>query len=152
MLAAVLVLSACSASDEASRPPGPAMPPVLEVSMDEYRYGAPAAVPAGRVVFRLRNRGDQAHQPILVALPDDFPPMAEHLKQSVTRNVETVASNPGFRPGISGAIAVDLEAGKRYAFLCSLRTADGKRHDLLGMAWEFTAGGEAAAPATAPAP
>lgn len=118
--------------------------------MREYRYepGAGSAnIPAGRVNFRLRNAGDQGHQPTLLVLPDDVPPIEEQLKGTNRRNVPTLANSSGIPPGVTGALAVDLKAGQRYAFVCFVKTNDDKDHSRLGMAWEFRAG--AAEPAGA---
>lgn len=143
-----VVLASCQAAG-AERPDAPPPPPVIELKMLEYRYepGPGAAnIPAGRVNFQLRNVGDQGHQPTLLVLPDDLPPIDEQLQGSTRRNVPTLAANSGVAPGVSGALAVDLKAGQRYAFVCFVKTSDDKDHSRLGMAWEFRAGADAAKP------
>jgi len=115
---------------------------VIELRMREYRYEpTPAAgtIPAGRVNFQFRNVGDQGHQPALLVLPDDVPPILEQLKGENRRNASMLAGNSGVSPGVTGALAVDLKANQRYAFVCLVKTNDGKDHSRLGMAWEFRA-------------
>lgn len=112
--------------------------------MREYRYepGAGASnIPTGRVNFRLRNAGDQGHQPTLLVLPDDVPSIEEQIKGTERRNVPTLANSSGIPPGVTGALAVDLKAGQRYAFVCFVKTNDDKAHSGLGMAWEFRTAG-----------
>lgn len=146
--AAVLAMASCQ-SAASDRPAAPAPPPVIDLKLTEYRFDPePARVPAGRVVFRLLNRGDQGHQPTLLALPEDLPPILEQLKGENRRDVETIASNSGLRAGVSAAVAADLEPGKRYAFVCYAKTPDGKEHSRMGMAWEFRTPGAAATTAT----
>lgn len=147
--AAILMLASCSSGP--TRPAALPAPPLVELEMREYRYQssrAAADMPAGRVNFRFRNVGDQGHQPTLLVLPDDVPPIEEQLKGTSRRNVPTLASNSGVSAGVTGALAVDLIAGQRYAFVCFVKNNDGKEHSQLGMAWEFRAGGEAARVAT----
>lgn len=142
VVVATTALGSCQASS-ASRPPAPAAPPVVDLVMREYRYEpgiGSATIPAGRVSFALRNVGDQGHQPTLLVLPDDVPPIQEQLKGSNRRNVPTLASNSGIPPKVTGALAVDLTAGQRYAFVCFVKTSDDQDHSRMGMAWEFRAG------------
>jgi hypothetical protein len=109
--------------------------------MREFRYEPSAvSVPSGRVVFQLANRGQQGHQPTLITVPDDVPPILEQLRGSTRRSIDVLVNNPGLRPGVTGAIAVDLKPGVRYAFVCFAETQDAKLHSILGMAWEFRAG------------
>jgi hypothetical protein len=137
---ALLLLSSCS-DTKLDRPAAPAPPPQIEVAMKEFRYSQSArAIPAGRVVFRLDNEGKQPHQPDLLILPDDLPPILEQLRGSVRRTIPSLVNNPGQSPGIDSAITVDLEAGRRYAFVCHAKTPQGEDHSRLGMAWEFRAG------------
>lgn len=134
---------ACQAG-AVERPAAPPSPAVVELTMTEHQYQAmPEEVPPGRVVFRLKNEGSEGHQPTLVALPEDFPPLAEQLAGGERRDVPTVAGNPGIGPGVTGAVAVDLAPGQRYAFICYAKTDDGRDHSRMGMIWEFRTTGAA---------
>ncbi|MGQ0744967.1 MAG: hypothetical protein ACT4OS_11665 [Acidimicrobiales bacterium] len=146
------VLPSCS-SPPPERPAAPAPPPRIDVAMEEFRYVSTRTdVPAGRVVFGLANAGQQFHQPLLAILPDDLPPILEQLRGTTRRSIGSLVNNPGLPPGVRSAIAVDLEPGQRYAFICVAKSPEAEQdHSRMGMVWEFRAGGEAE-PDTQPAP
>jgi len=149
-LVVVSVLAACGGS-EPDRPAAPPPPPEIGVRMEEYRYQpSQTVVPAGRMVFRLANQGEQFHQPLLAILPEDMPPLVEQLKGSERRSIGSLVNNPGMAPRVTSAIAVDLEEGQRYAFICVAKTAQEEDHSRMGMVWEFRAG--EASPAAPPGP
>lgn len=156
MVLTLVVMATGCGSEEAKRPAAPEPPPSFGLTMREYSYApsvAPDAIPAGRVNFTLRNDGDLGHQPALVFVPDDFPPMSEQVRGDERRPVRILANNAGIPVGVTTALAVDLQPGQRYAFLCLAKADEGKQHSQLGMAWEFRTPGEpAVTTTTAPAP
>lgn len=105
--------------------------------MREYRFEYPPAVPSGRVVFRLVNAGRREHQPDLLPLGDDFPPIDEQVRGEQRRVVTPFAGVPPRGPGETGTFAVDLAPGQRYAFVCFAEDPDGRSHALEGMTSEF---------------
>jgi len=140
----VTVLGACQPS--VSRPPAP-LPPapaVVEVTMREFRFDHQRDVPAGRVVFQLRNDGRLEHELTLLPLAEDVPPISEQVSGSQRRQLAPFAGVYPRQPGTTDTFAVDLVAGRRYALLCYLRDSDGTSHARKGMASEFRAGGTAA--------
>lgn len=144
-LLVVVVATSCG-SEGVDRPAAPAPPPVFDITMKEYTYApsvGPDSIPAGRVNFELHNAGDLGHQPALIFVPDGFPPMAEQVRGDHRRPVRILANNVGVPAGVTSALAVDLEPGRRYAFLCLVQTPEGKQHSSLGMAWEFRTPGTA---------
>lgn len=141
LVTVVFVAGACGGSDGVERPAAPKPPPLFNLTIKEYSYspgaGTPTAIPAGRVNFRLRNDGDLGHQPALILVPDDFPPMAEQVRGDVRRGVRILANNAGIPAGVTAAVAVDLEPGRRYAFMCIATSPEGEQHSRRGMVWEF---------------
>lgn len=135
-MAMILGAGSCQ-SAEAPLPALPPGPPVVVVSMREYRYDYAPAVPAGRVVFRFVNAGRREHQPDLLPLGDDFPPIDEQVRGQQRRVVTPFAGLLPRRPGQTGTFAVDLEPGRRYAFVCFAEADDGQSHSLKGMTSEF---------------
>ena len=139
-LIAVLLSTSCQSSSgaEAPLPPGP---PVVVVTMDEYSFEYDKQIPSGRVVFRFVNAGDVAHQPDVVPLAEDIPPIDEQLRGDTRAVVFPMAGVPTRDPGETGTFAVDLAPGARYAIICFARNEDGASHALLGMSSEFRAEG-----------
>lgn len=132
---ALTVLGSCRAS------PGlPKSPPVVDVTMSEYRFALAASVPAGRVVFRVANAGTQEHELALVVLPADYPENTmDQLRSTKRRALATRAYLPRRPGGASGTFAVELAKG-RYAFMCFVPGADGEAHALKGMTLQFDVG------------
>ncbi|MCA1709193.1 MAG: hypothetical protein LC808_40300 [Actinobacteria bacterium] len=114
----------------------PPPPSYAEVTLDEYRFGHPPQVPPGRVVFVVRNTGSTVHELILLALPDDFPPLQEQLRAAERLGVETLVTLRGRAPGSRGTFATELAPG-RHALICFVRDADDVPHSLKGMISEF---------------
>ena len=107
--------------------------------MDEYRFdlgSAAAAVPAGRVVFRMTNAGGETHIPSLVPLDEDVPPIDIQVRGTARRAVKPLGGVNNRLPGETGTFAVDLVAGRRYAFICYAYTPDKVAHSQKGMTWE----------------
>lgn len=108
--------------------------------MHEYRYDLSTTIlPAGRVVFRFHNAGTEPHSPALLPLDEDVPPIDVQVKSLERRVVAPFASVNERRPGATGTFAVDLVAGRRYAFVCYATAPDGEAHTRKGMTWETRA-------------
>jgi hypothetical protein len=110
--------------------------------MDEYRFEYDQQIPSGRVIFRFENHGELSHQPDLVPLADDIPPIDEQLRGPTRAVVFSLAGVLGRDPGETGTFAVDLAPGQRYALICFARNEDGSSHALLGMSSEFRTEGQ----------
>ena len=133
----LVLLAGCATGPEAAvyLPSGPAIVGVVE---QDYGYvlDPRGEIPAGRAVFRVRNRSRLAHDLSLVALPEDVPPIEEQLRSAHRRAVVTLARRPSRPPGSEDAFAVDLVPG-RYALLCFERDGTREPHALKGQAMEF---------------
>lgn len=105
--------------------------------MADYLFDYDSRVPAGRVVFRLKNTGATPHHVVLVPLPEDLPPIEQQLGGSQRRFLERFAGIFDRPPGDTGTFAVDLVPGRRYAMVCSIVAEDGEPHWRKGMVTEF---------------
>lgn len=115
---------------------------MVVVTMSEYRFRpSQKQLAPGRVVFRMVNAGDEPHSPALVPLEEDVPPIEEQVRGAERRIVAPFAGVNTRFPGATGTFAVDLVAGRRYAFVCYASTPDEKAHSKLGMTWEFRTAG-----------
>ncbi len=108
--------------------------------MQEYRFNYSPDVPAGRVVFRVRNVGTVNHRLTLLPMADDLPPIDEQLRDSIPQPAAPLAGIPEIPPGQSGTFAVQLEDNKRYAIVCFTEDDNGESHAVKGMSSEFRAG------------
>lgn len=131
-----LLLSSCVFSGGARSETLPPGPHVVSVAMDEYAFDFEAPEERGRVELRVRNVGDEAHELVLVQIPEDFPPMAEFLHDDKPQALQTVAKLPERAPGEEGTLAVDLAPG-RYGLVCFVEGPDGEKHARKGMHAEF---------------
>jgi uncharacterized cupredoxin-like copper-binding protein len=106
---------------------------LVQVSERDFRVTVPSQVPAGKTVFRVSNKGPDAHELIVVRLGDRPMPMRadgmtvdeEALESSIVGTLE---------PGASGSIrllAVGLTPGK-YEVMCNMQG-----HYMGGMHREF---------------
>jgi len=153
---ATTVMSGCGGPAPApDRPPAPASPIEITVKLEEHRFDfgpAFSGVPAGRVVFRMVNVGQETHIPSLVPLEDDVPPIDAQVRGAERRIVQTLGGVNDRLPGETGTFAVDLVAGRRYAFICYATGPDGVAHSQKGMTWEGRALAQAPGPAPAQPP
>lgn len=140
-----LTAASCTSGEGQAREWPPSLPEV-EVTLDEYTFGLERQVPAGRVEFRFRNIGDEAHHAMLVPLPEDLPPIGEQLAGDERRDVDVLAAINPHQPGEEGTFAVDLQRGRRYGLVCFVEDDDGTLHAHHGMHTEFRAGGPDAEP------
>lgn len=138
-VALLMGLVACERPSPDGRPL-PAGPQVVDVEMRDYGFAYDGQITAGRVVFRVHNRGDVAHNLSVVPLTEDIPPIDEQLRGTQRRAITPLARVKARPPGTATTIAVDLTAGVRYAFICFVLDADGQSHSLRGMSSEFRAG------------
>lgn len=114
----------------------PAEPATVEVGLREHAFAFDRPVPAGRVVFRVRNRGDEPHDLVLLQLPTDTVGIDELLEFATPRGLPPVATVPPRQPDETARFAADLAPG-RYALVCFVEDADGTPHFHKGMAAEF---------------
>lgn len=131
-----LVAAACSGASSRDLPL-PAGPAVVDVSMLENRFEYKPTVPSGRVVFRVTNVGREDHRLALLPLPENIPPIDEQLRSPNRTPISPFAGTRPLRPGQRSSIAVDLQPGVRYAFICFLLNQEGQSHAQLGMSSEF---------------
>ena len=144
-VAAAVVVAATACAGSGGGPPLPPSPPIVTVTMREHRFEHPTPVPSGRVVFRFVNVGRIVHQPDLLPLAEDLPPIDVQLRGDERTAVSPYAGVPDREPGDVGTFAVDLVAGRRYALICFAEDPDDEEsHALQGMATEFRAGGQGA--------
>lgn len=132
VVASILLIGACGAPSRALPP----SPPVVTITMDEWRFEHPAELPRGRVVFRVVNAGSAVHRLTLAPLHKDYPPVAEQLKGTERRAITTVAAIAAQAPGATTSFAVDL-GPQRYGIFCLIIEPNGKDHARSGMASEF---------------
>lgn len=134
LAAAGVLLGACGAERF------PPSPPVLDITMEEYRFSLNRSPPRGRAVFRVQNRGRLEHELVLVDLPPELErSVDEQLRSPERLAVATRAYLRPRPPGATGVFAVELRPG-RYAFICFLEDADGEIHGVKGMNEEFRVG------------
>lgn len=132
-LALVVAFGASCTSGATALPPAP---PLVHLTMDEYRFDLEEQrIPRGRVLFSVTNVGDTEHRVALIPLPEDFPPIQEQVKSREHRFVRELAAIPDTPPGQEAFFAVDLEAG-RYGLACFV-VEDGQTHAERGMVSEF---------------
>ncbi|MGH9153376.1 MAG: hypothetical protein ACRD03_13480, partial [Acidimicrobiales bacterium] len=136
-LAAVVVVGSGCAPGIERESELPASPPEVVVTLTEYRFELSQDVPAGRVVFRLRNAGEAPHRPALLPLGEELPPLEQQLRGQERSIVNPYAGTRTRVPGATGSFAVDLVPGTRYGLICFLRDEDGSSHALKGMHHEF---------------
>jgi uncharacterized cupredoxin-like copper-binding protein len=148
----VLALTACrpekpasdaAASDSAtaSAVATPAAPTVVTVTAADFKFDAPAEVPAGYVTFRLVNNGPSIHHVQLVKLEDgktadDF--VAALKAGGPPPRWATMAGGPN-PPDLrdTTSTTLSLQPGS-YAMVCFIPGADGVPHFMKGMVRPLT--------------
>lgn len=138
--ALALAAAACSASDgEPKGAPLPAKAATVTVSMADYAFVYAKRVPAGRVVFAVRNAGSVPHRLSVFALADGDPPIEAQLAGTGPLPPSLLQNMPVLAPGESSSFAVDLMPGGRYALASLQRGPRGVLDAELGMTSEFRA-------------
>ncbi len=140
LAAAAVALGSCQTSSGRALP---ASPTVVTVTMTEFGYKLDRPVPPGYVIFRMVNAGQQTHEPNLIPLSEDVPPIDQQVRGDTRIAVSPSGGVVGRKPDQVGSFAANLESGQRYAFVCFARTPDGQSHAKLGMAIEFRPGQKA---------
>lgn len=131
-----VLVPACSLGVQAN-PPLPVSPTVVDVVIQQGRFEYPSSVPAGRVIFQVRNADDVPHRLTLLPLPENLPPLRDHLRSEDRRVMIPYAGMPSLKPGERGVFAVDLTPGRRYALLDLSHDNQGRSYARQGLAAEF---------------
>ena len=150
--AAAAVLCACvkddadqaASTDSASEHTGHAMPNVVTVVANDYRFDAPAEIPAGLTKFVLKGAGQQIHHATIARL-DDGKTVADLQAAFKTPGPPpswvTFVGGPNVPdPGAEANATVDLAPGN-YALICFVDTPDKVPHFAKGMVHGFTVTG-----------
>lgn len=107
----------------------------IEVSADEYAFTPSERIPGGAASIRLVNTGDEAHKLVFLQINPGFTlEDAIALKEGSSETIGVLDAAAGDRS--ASYINVDLEPGK-YAMICPLETAAGKKHYELGQKLQF---------------
>ena len=151
-VAAAAVLSACAkgdreqaaAADSAGEHAGHAMPNVVTVVANDYKFDAPAEIPAGLTKFVLKGAGQQIHHATIARL-DDGKTVADlqaaFKAPGPPPSWVTFVGGPNVPdPGAEANATVDLAPGN-YALICFVDTPDKVPHFAKGMVHGFTVTG-----------
>ncbi len=112
---------------------------VIPVTAVDYAFeGIPEQVSAGKVAFQFTDKGESAHEMIIIRLGDgaDLDQLLasdEEPPEDQAKQVGSTFASPGGDPTYAN---VDLEPG-RYAVVCFLPGPGGKPHFSLGMKQTF---------------
>lgn len=149
---AAAILGACAtnerdqaaSSDSAAEHAGHAMPNVVTVVANDYRFDAPTEIPAGLTRFVLKGAGQQIHHATIARL-DDGKTVADLQAAFKTPGPPpswvTFIGGPNVPdPGEEANATVDLPAGN-YALICFVDTPDKVPHFAKGMVHGFTVTG-----------
>jgi hypothetical protein len=161
-LVCIAVLVACSAGEEAPRPPAAtAAPQIVSLAATEYRFDAPDSLPSGWTTFRLANQGGEIHYGHIVRL--DSGRTVEELVDAYTEAIRTSGPRPkwvtrfggpgGVAPGDTANVTQLLEPGD-YVWICPIEDETGAPHFGKGEVKPFSvyaAGPDSPDPAAAPA-
>lgn len=125
------------AAASASTPPGGGDLPLIEVTLDEYSFTMPDALPAGAVRIEATNAGEEDHQLTLGRIrdgytPDDVFAAAAESESAAIALLEFYAAPNAVRPGATEAVEVELPPGT-YLALCLIPAPDGAPHLAHGM-------------------
>jgi len=122
----------------------PAAANVVNVVASDYKYDAPATIPAGLTTFHMTNNGKEPHQANLIRL--DSGKTYNDLANAI-KNMKPNAPPPGWvvtaggpnavAPGGSADVTMNLAAGN-YAIVCFIPDAKGVPHVMKGMGQGIT--------------
>jgi hypothetical protein len=136
------LIVAPAGGEQGTPAPGPEPPADGEVSLFEYGFKFPETLAAGRQVWKVTNAGREAHELLLVSVPDGT--TVEQIAELVNSdfatpvaglNEESVVPAGGLgwlSPGGIGWTEVDLQPGT-YAALCFAFGPDFESHAMKGM-------------------
>ncbi len=165
-LVAVVTVAGCTAKETpnpadstaiASAPAAAAAAPnVVNITASEYKFEAPAEVPAGMTTFTLTNNGKEIHHATLIKLDsgktlNDMMAGMKAMKPGTPPPgwVIPAGGANAAAPGNSTSLTMNLEAGN-YAFACFIPDAKGVPHIMHGMAKALTVTPNATANTTPP--
>lgn len=164
-LVAVLTVAGCTAketpnpADSAATAiaPAAAAPNIVNITATEYKFDAPAEVPAGMTTFTLTDSGKEIHHASLIKLDsgktmDDLMAGMKAMKPGTPPPGWVVAAGGANAvvPGNSASLTMNLEPGN-YVLACFVPDAKGVPHIMHGMAKALTVTPNAAANTTPPA-
>ncbi len=134
--------------------PAKAAPPTVTVTATDYRFDAPASMPAGAVTIHLINHGKELHQAQMIKL-EDGKTAADLAKALQTPGpppswIKFVGGPNGIVPGQEAQATLELAPGN-YVYLCLIPSPDGVMHAAKGMVRPFEVTAASGAVAEAPA-
>ena len=118
-------------------------PRIVTVRATDYKFDAPASIPAGTISFRLENVGKEVHHLWLVQLKSGktFEDFVKAMESSGAPRMPEWAVDVGgpneASPGVSAYATITLEPG-RYAMVCYVPSPDGRPHVMKGMVSALT--------------
>jgi uncharacterized cupredoxin-like copper-binding protein len=130
--------------------------PIVVVRATDYKFEAPALVPAGTIEFRLENAGNEVHHLWLVQLRDGrtYSDFLRAMDASTGPRMPKWAVDVGgpndVSAGLSATAWLTLEPGK-YVLVCYVPAPDGRPHVMHGMVKELTVARENATDPNEPA-
>jgi hypothetical protein len=155
LIVAGITLIAAGCSPKSAAPP---VGSIYDITATDYAFQAPATVPAGRVAFRLVNKGKVAHELNIAQLKPGV---------SIDDYLKTIRKNESVRPLIAGPVGVafarageasdalittEVKEGMTLSVICIFRDSAGaERHYNMGM-YTTVKGGAAVANAPVPQP
>ena len=157
---AFLLLSACTAKNEASRQAlTSAAPHVVDLSIDGHTFHAPDTLEAGWTTFHFANNGDDIHYAHIVRLESGH--TAQQLLDAYATAIRTSAARPtwltrfggpgGAAPGDTSNVTEYLEPGN-YVWVCPIEDKAGNPHFGKGEYATFVVRNAISTPARAAAP
>lgn len=135
LLVLVLLVAGCARGEAGGPLPPPT--PTVEIDIVDDDVVAEGPVPAGRVVFRIENAGEDPHQLSLLLVAEDTPPIEEQLEDAPEQSPALVARVPLLRPGETSVFAVGLAAEQRYALVDLSQPPEGEPPAERGVVTEF---------------
>jgi uncharacterized cupredoxin-like copper-binding protein len=128
---------------------------IFNIRATDYKFDAPASVPAGTVSFRMQNDGKEVHHLWLVQLKngktyDEFVKTMDSWTSGLMPSWAIDVGGPNdASPGADSYATVTLEPGA-YAFVCYVPSPDGRPHVMRGMVKRFTVTKDGATPPREP--
>jgi uncharacterized cupredoxin-like copper-binding protein len=125
-----------TATDSTNTAPVP-----VTVTATDFRFDAPATIPAGAVTIQLVNHGKELHQAQIIKLEDgktaaDLAKALQHPGPPPSW-IKFVGGPNGIAPGQEAQATSTLAPGN-YVYLCFIPSADGVMHAAKGMVRPFT--------------